>query len=56
MFEKEYTTVFEGNIEVTFNDPEFMYDDEYLQEPKFRKYGVESDGGMEDYGNWLLEH
>ena len=43
------------NVEVTWNDPEFMYDNEYLSEPIFRFVSRESDGGIEDWGNAILE-
>ena len=48
--------VLNGDVEIMFNDPEFVYDSEYLQEPVIRRFGsIESDGGIEDYGNCLLE-
>ena len=54
MYEK-FDLVFNGDVEITFNDPEFMDDYEYIQEPVFRFLNVESDGGIEDIGNYLLE-
>ncbi len=46
---------FYGDIEVVFNDPEFRNDEGYMQRPVFKLRSVESDGGIEDYGNAILE-
>lgn len=52
--EKNYID-FYGIVEVIFNDPEFRNEEGYMQRPIIRRRSIESDGGIEDYGNVILE-
>lgn len=48
-----------GDVKITFNDPEYAYDYKQRETYWFERLtsfeNVENDGGVEDWGNYLLE-
>lgn len=53
--EKKYVETFYGATKIEFEVDEYEKEFEYHKKPYDRYTSVSSDGGIEDYGNYMLE-